>query len=136
MRPRAPTHLAPVPRLPSSMPMISSLTPRAASASLPVQPSTSPVLLCWPDEELAYKGATLILRGAVDGVIASLVVLSLGDSAGWSPSLTVTMDATLLGCLAAYSAGREALEIVTYKAYYQRERQREAWGEWATPANT
>jgi len=79
------------------------------------------------NEELAYKGATLILRGAVDGVIASLVVLSLGDSAGWSPSLTVTMDATLLSCLAAYSAGREALEIVTYKAYYQRERQREAW---------
>ena len=85
------------------------------------------------NEELAHRGATLILRGAVDGVVASLVLISLGDAAGWGGQRTVAIDVVLLCCLAVYSACREALENVTYKAYYQRERQRESWGTQRMP---
>jgi len=79
------------------------------------------------NEELAYRGQTLLLRGGVDGIIMSLFILSLGDAAGWTLMRTLTLNAVLLGCWAIYSAGREALEVLTYRAHYARERSREAW---------
>ena len=81
------------------------------------------------NEERAYHGATLLLRGALDGLVLSLAALSLGDAAGFPTRSTVTLTAALLGCWSVYSAIREALESVTYGKYYSRERSREAWGE-------
>merc|ERR1719171_2670704 len=55
------------------------------------------------------------------------MTLSLGHGAGWPMPLTATLNAVLLACWAVYAGGREALELVTYEAYFARERQREAW---------
>ena len=79
------------------------------------------------NEELAHRGLTLLLRAAVDGVMLSLLVLSLGDAAQWPMRLTLTLNAVILLCWAAYAACREALEIITYESYYKRERARESW---------
>jgi hypothetical protein len=81
------------------------------------------------NEELAHRGATLVLRGAVDGLIVSVAALSLGDAGAWPAKMAVTVDVVLVVCWAAYSACREALENVTYERHYYRERRREAWGE-------
>ena len=80
------------------------------------------------NEELAHRGATLILRGAVDGVMLSIAVLSLGDAASWPNSMACSLNASLLACWSLYCMCREGLEILSYHAYYKRERQREAWG--------
>jgi len=79
------------------------------------------------NEELAHRGATLVLRGAVDGLIVSVAALSLGDAGAWPAKMAVTVDVVLVVCWAAYSACREALENVTYERHYYRERRREAW---------
>ena len=68
------------------------------------------------NEELAHRGATLVLRGAVDGLIVSVAALSLGDAAAWPAKMAITVDVVLVVCWAAYSACREALENVTYGA--------------------
>ena len=80
------------------------------------------------NEELAHRGTTLVLRGAVNGIVLATFVTSLGDAAGWPAPLTAKLSATVLLCWAAYAGCNEALEAVTYAAYYERERQREAWG--------
>ena len=74
-------------------------------------------------------GFTLALKGAVDGIILSITVLSLADAAAWPVSAACTVGVALLVCWAVYSACREALEIATYHSYYNRERRREAWGK-------
>jgi len=79
------------------------------------------------NEELAHRGVTLFLRGGVDGLMTSLLCLSIGDAAGWPASMTVSLSAAVVGCWATYMGCREALEHITYKSYYSRERQREAW---------
>ena len=81
------------------------------------------------NEELAHRGATLVLRGAVDGLIVSVAALSLGDAAAWPAKMAITGDVVRVVCWAAYSACREALENVTYERHYSRARRREAWGE-------
>lgn len=86
------------------------------------------------NEQRANSGASLLLRGALDGVTLSLMVHSFGDAAGWPNSSTVTLNASFLACWAAYSACREALDVATYTKYYKRERSREAWGELPSPA--
>ena len=78
-------------------------------------------------DELANRGATLVLRGAQHGLISTLTCLSLGDAAGWAGGETARLSVALLVCCAAYSACVEALENVTYAAYFDRERKREAW---------
>jgi hypothetical protein len=80
------------------------------------------------NEELANRATTLVLRAALDGVVLSATLLSLGQAAAWPARKAVAADFILLGCWAAYSACREALEIGIYWAYYKRERAREAWG--------
>lgn len=79
------------------------------------------------NEELAHRGATLVLRGAVDGIMISLLANSLGDAAGWPSATTAKLQAAALLCWGVYAGCREALETVTYAAYYNRERRREAW---------
>jgi hypothetical protein len=79
------------------------------------------------NEVAAHSGSTIMLRAAVDGVVASLFTFSLGDAAGWPTGLTLILNGATLICWALYTAGREALEIKTYEAYHLRERQREAW---------
>ena len=78
--------------------------------------------------ELENRGTILLLRGAVDGLVLSLSILALGDAAGWQASRALRVDAALLCCWALFSACKEALEIITYRSYYERERRREAWG--------
>lgn len=79
------------------------------------------------NEELAHRGITLLLHGAVDGVVASLMIASVGDAAGWPTMSTVRLQAAVLVCWGLFSACREAVETLTYAAYYKRERRREAW---------
>lgn len=106
----------------------------ASSCTNPSTPVHAPAGYTWfalseagHNEELAHRGATMLLRGAVDGVVVSIAALSLGDAASWPAKMTFIADGALLACLALYSACREALEIVTYDAHYKRERQRETW---------
>ena len=81
------------------------------------------------NEELAHRGATLLLRGSVHGVMTTLLLQSLGDAASWQPDLVLQLNLVALLGWAAYSGCNEALEAVTYGSYYKRERAREAWGE-------
>ena len=64
------------------------------------------------NEELASRGMTLALRGATDGVMISASVLSIAHAARWPLASVINVDIVLLACWAAYSACREALEIV------------------------
>ena len=106
------------------------------SSTSPTGDGTPPSFTSWAagvaeaghNEELAHRGATLILRGAVDGVMLSIAVLSLGDAASWPASTACSLNASLLVCWSLYCMCREGLEMLTYKAHYKRERQREAWG--------
>jgi len=79
------------------------------------------------NEELSHRGATLIYRGAVDGIIVSVATISLAAAAAWPARMTITVNFVLLACWAAYSACREVLENLTYSSHYKRERNREAW---------
>ena len=64
----------------------------------------------------------------------SVAVLSIGDAAGWPALQACMLNASLLLCWAVYCMCREGLEIVTYQAYYKRERRREAWGALRGPS--
>ena len=84
------------------------------SSTSPTGDGTPPSFTSWAagvaeaghNEELAYRGATLGLRGATDGILASLIILSLGDAAGWAAQHTLAMNGALLACWAAFIACR------------------------------
>ena len=84
------------------------------------------------NEETTHLGAKLMLRGGVEGLMASLSVLALAHGAGWPPAFSVPVSLVLTGCWAVCAACREGLDSVTYSAHYARERSREAWGEACT----
>lgn len=109
-----------------------------ASASEPLEPGSpqaraatwSPFVISSEAghvEELANVGVSLLLAGAQHSVVGVLLCASLGDAAGWPVALTLKISAALLLCGAAYAACQQALDTVTYSAYYERERKREAW---------
>jgi len=79
------------------------------------------------NEETTHLGAKLMLRGGVEGLMASLSVLALAHGAGWPPAFSVPVSLVLTGCWAVCAACREGLDSVTYSAHYARERSREAW---------
>lgn len=79
------------------------------------------------NDELSHTGMTLALRGCVDGLTMGLTLMTVGNTAGWPTNFTVMLSGLLIGAWALYLGCREALESVTYKAYYTRERQREKW---------
>ena len=81
------------------------------------------------NEETTHLGAKLMLRGGVEGLMASLSVLALAHGAGWPSAFSVPVSLVLTGCWAVCAACREGLDSVTYSAHYARERSREAWGE-------
>lgn len=79
------------------------------------------------NEETTHLGAKLMLRGGVEGLMASLSVLALAHGAGWPSAFSVPVSLVLTGCWAVCAACREGLDSVTYSAHYARERSREAW---------
>ena len=81
------------------------------------------------NEETTHLGAKLMLRGGVEGLMASLSMLALAHGAGWPSTFSVPVSLVLTGCWAVCAACREGLDSVTYSAHYARERSREAWGE-------
>ena len=102
-----------------------------SSPQLKAAPTWSPFLLTSEAghvEELANHGTSLLLRGVQHGLVGGLLCASLGDAAGWPTALTMKINAALLLCCAIYSGLHEALDTITYAAYHERERQREAWG--------
>ena len=86
------------------------------------------------NEEQLHYGANMFLRGGVDGVMISLITLTTADAAGWPLWFSCELSALLVACWCAYSAAREALEVVTYALHYKRERQREKWGNPPPPS--
>ena len=84
------------------------------------------------NEETTHLGAKLMLRGGVEGLMASLSVLALAHGAGWPSAFSVPVSLVLTVCWAVCAACREGLDSVTYSAHYARERSREAWGEACT----
>lgn len=79
------------------------------------------------NEETTHLGAKLMLRGGVEGLMASLSMLALAHGAGWPSTFSVPVSLVLTGCWAVCAACREGLDSVTYSAHYARERSREAW---------
>lgn len=79
------------------------------------------------NEETTHLGAKLMLRGGVEGLMASLSVLALAHGAGWPSAFSVPVSLVLTVCWAVCAACREGLDFVTYSAHYARERSREAW---------
>lgn len=85
------------------------------------------------NEELTHRGAALLLRGGVDGIMLSMSVLSLGNGLEWASSETISLSLALVCCWAVFSGCREGLDSITYRSHYRRERSREAWGIMPTP---
>ena len=110
---------------------------RAAHSMLSAKPQGALASAGWSEgghnEEMTHRGATLMLRGGVDGLVLSVTLLSLGNSAEWPASHTLTVSLAVVACWAVFSACREALDSITYQAHYARERSREAWGASAPP---
>ena len=88
------------------------------------------------NDELQHTRTTLVLRGCVDGVAISLSALALAEGAGWPSAMARALCYALLGCWAIFSASREGLERLTYRAHYYRERRREEWGARTPRAHT
>mmetsp|Transcript_1743 Transcript_1743/g.3433 ORF Transcript_1743/g.3433 Transcript_1743/m.3433 type:complete len:284 (+) Transcript_1743:84-935(+) len=104
---------------------------QAAHSIMASQPKGALASAGWSEgghyEETTHLAAKLMLRGGVEGLMASLSVLALANGAGWPSSFSVPVSLVLVGCWAVCAACREGLESVTYSAHYARERSREAW---------
>lgn len=79
------------------------------------------------NEEMTHLGAKIMLRGGVEGLMASLTVLSVAEAVGWPASFSVPLSLVLTASYAVCAACREGLDSVTYGQHYARERSREAW---------
>ena len=80
------------------------------------------------NEESEHAGLNLVLRGAVDGIILSTILVSFVDAAGWTSTFSPQCGIYVVGAWALFLSSREALEVVTYRAHYEREARREKWG--------
>jgi len=79
------------------------------------------------NEELTHRSASLMLRGGLEGMMLSMSLLSLANGAGWPTSFTLSFSLAVVVTWATFSACREALDTITYRTHYNRERSREAW---------
>lgn len=80
------------------------------------------------NDSILLLGYNLLLQGAVAGIICSTSLISIVDAADWHKKFDFVCAAGFMACWASFLACREALETLTYRQHYSRERRREKWG--------